>query len=747
MAETVINEEYISQMIEINNQSGMLADAMRRAQELSDQQRDEFLMPEHLLWGISWQQQFVAVTKNTHVQEAMLAFLKRHSPTVPGNVQYRGASPSTKFVEMLNIAANFVMGSGADCIDVPHIVRSMMQLEGSYVHDVLANVAGKDTEDMLKRLEQEYARAATAPDCGDEVQVPLQHFVKEMNADPTRPLIGRKQEMDRALQILCRRDKNNALFVGEAGVGKTALAYGLANRLDNRKVPAALRGLTMYRLDTSALMAGTSMRGELEKRLKYVLDIVSRPGMDIILYIDDIFALAGNAHDGDSGANVMLPYLEQGTLRFVGGISHGDWNLCQTRNKAFSRRFEMIDVAEPDVEECIKMVNGSIRGYEDHHSVLYSNEAVRLAVEGSFKYIGGRCLPDKAFDLIDEAGATVAMRPHRRSEEPLIVTTHAMAETLARVCRVGTLADVDDDTRRLSSLEDKIKARVYGQDEAVHQVAEAVLMASAGLADDTKPMASLLFVGPTGVGKTELARVLADELHLPLVRFDMSEYAERHTVSKLIGSPAGYIGYEDGGVLTDAVRRTPHCVILLDEIEKAHPDIYNTLLQVMDYGTLTDNRGQKADFRHTIILMTTNAGAQYAGQSAAMGFTGTQTAGGAMMKEVKKTFKPEFLNRLTAVTIFHDMDMTMAGLILDKKLDVLSGKLKARKVKMKFTPAARQHLLTQCFSPQYGGREADRVISTQLKPLLMHSILFGKLQHGGTAKIDLTGSQELKIQN
>lgn len=553
------------------------------------------------------------------------------------------------------------------------------------------------------------------------------------------PLIGRDRELERTIQVLCRKDKNNPLHVGEPGVGKTALAYGLASRINAGDVPERLSGVTIYSLDLGAMMAGTQYRGEMEKRLKMILEGVSAAapdGVENILYIDEVHNIvgAGRVEGGSLDiSNLLKPYLENGSLRFMGATTYEEFNRAFAKSKGLARRFEKIDIAEPSVEECIAILNGLKSNYEAYHGVEYSDEAIAYAVTGSQRYINGRFLPDKAIDLIDEAGAWAEVHGDAL---PNIIGKHEIARVLAKICNVDVLAEDKDDFTRLESLQADMLRRVFGQDEAVRKVCEAVLMASAGLKDAEKPMASLLFVGPTGVGKTEVARVLADELSVPLIRFDMSEYAEKHAVAKLIGSPAGYVGYEDGGLLTSAVRKSPHCVLLLDELEKAHADIYNILLQVMDYGMLTDNKGEKTDFRHAVIIMTTNSGAQFARQ-ASVGFGSTVESGEAMLRAVKKQFKPEFLNRLTDITIFHDMTRPMAERILDKKLDALCSLLAAKHVSLELTPEARDILLKEGFSPIYGGREIDRVINHKLKPLLMRAILFGNLRQGGEAKVYL----------
>ena len=462
-----------------------------------------------------------------------------------------------------------------------------------------------------------------------------------------------------------------------------------------------------------------------------------------IVYIDEIHNLvgAGRGSDGSMDASNMLkPYMEEGNIRFIGSTTYDEYNRYFSKSRGIVRRFQQIDILEPSIEEAIHIIQGIQKQYENFHHVKYKKDAIRYAVESSAKYINERFLPDKAIDLIDEAGAFREIHPTDKKTQ--YVDKALINDILQRICKVDAVALKEDNNHALESLEQRIKARIYGQDEAVREVVEAVQMSKAGLLDENKPLASLLFVGPTGVGKTEVARVVAQELGIQLVRFDMSEYTEKHTVAKLIGSPAGYVGYEDGGLLTDAIRKTPNCVLLLDEIEKAHQDIYNILLQVMDYASLTDNKGRKADFRNVVLIMTSNAGAQYAGQ--AVGFEANTSRGAAMLRQVKKTFKPEFINRLSGTVVFHDMDLKMAGMILDKKLRELQEKLTLKNVTMQLSAEARKHLLSEGFTKEYGAREMDRVIASQLKPLLMREILFGKLKKGGETRVDIENGK-LKI--
>jgi ATP-dependent clp protease, ATP-binding subunit clpA len=558
--------------------------------------------------------------------------------------------------------------------------------------------------------------------------------------DQHNPLIGREKELDRTIQVLCRAEKNNPLHVGEPGVGKTALVFGLAKLINENQVPDRLKGARIYGMDIGQMLAGSQYRGDFEKRIKMVMDGAAKEG-NVIIYIDEIHNMIGAGRGSDGGpdaSNMLKQYLEAGDIRFIGSTTYEEYNRYMAKSKGIVRRFQQIDIKEPSVDEAIKILEGLQHKYNIYHGVTYRKDALEYAVRASDKYISNRFLPDKAIDLMDEAGAYLEVHPANRQRS--YVTKAVIQQILTKVCKIDAAAIKDEDNSALASLRQRMLDKIYGQDTAVDKVVEAVMMAKAGLIDDDKPMASLLFVGPTGVGKTEVARVLARELGIELVRFDMSEYTEKHAVAKLIGSPAGYVGYEDGGQLTDAIRKTPNCVLLLDEIEKAHSDIYNILLQVMDYARLTDNKGQKADFRNVILIMTSNAGAQYASQ-ADIGFAGNVSRGQAMLAQVKKTFRPEFINRLSDTVVFHDMDRHMAELILDKKLAQLADKLSAKGVSIELTPQTREQLLKWGFTKEYGAREMDRVIGNRLKPVLMKALLFGKLKKGGKAVVKLEGKE------
>lgn len=664
--------------------------------------------------------------------------------SVPADMDYE-LEVSTQLNELIQHAYLMIDYSSAEALNVPHLVQSMLQLKDSWACHILKEALEEDLPEFISQLISRYEEVEEEDDLQtspQEKSEPWRNFVTCLNdcLQDHNPLIGREAELERTIQVLCRKEKNNPLHVGEPGVGKTSLAYGLAARIEAREVPEGLLDCRIYELDLGTLLAGTQYRGDFEKRLKTIMEGVRNEGRAII-YIDEIHNLIGAGRTGDGSmdaSNMLKPYLESGDIRFIGSTTYEEYNRYFARSKGLVRRFQQIDILEPSIEETIHIVEGLKEKYEEFHGVTYHPDVIPYAVKASVRYISDRFLPDKAIDLVDEAGAYREIHPIPSGEQ--IVDKTLITDVLARICKVDALAMKEEDTTSLETLHARISAKIYGQEEAVRQVVEAVQMSKAGLLDENKPLASLLFVGPTGVGKTEVAKVLASELGISLQRFDMSEYTEKHTVAKLIGSPAGYVGYEDGGLLTDAIRKTPNCVLLLDEIEKAHPDVFNILLQVMDYAVLTDNKGRKADCRHVVLIMTSNAGAQFARQ-ASIGFSSQITAGEAMLKQVKKTFKPEFINRLSATVVFHDMSREMASLILDKKLGELSSKLAARQIELELSPEARNWLLQRGFLPEYGAREMDRVIASHLKPLLMREILFGSLKSGGKTCIQVDKDQ------
>ena len=736
--------------------------ALNKAYEYCKEYRHEFIMPEHLLLALLEEFNFNAAVNIFYSPYQLEDRIKEYLEGVeslPEGTEYVPEA-SAQMGKVIELAVEQVNSSSAKALDIPHLTRGILALEDSWAAYLLKDcLYGKEANFMSQLINfcdfddelEEKGEQSGDKAAWKKLVTCMNDLYKEQN-----PLIGREQELQRTIQVLCRRDKNNPLHVGEPGVGKTALVWGLARMIEEGRVPDRLKGCRIYQLDMGTLLAGTQYRGDFENRIKMIMDGVAaeqdNPAEPVanIVYIDEIHTMVGAGATSDSAmdaSNMLKPYLEAGTIRFIGSTTYEEYNRYFSRSKGIVRRFQQIDIPEPTVDEAKHILRQLQPRYEEFHHVKYDDEAIDFAIEASAKYVNDRFLPDKAIDLIDEAGASFEVRGKmadvgclmadvRGRKEDVRVTKADIAEVLAKTCKVDAMAVAeDDDYQRLESLAPRMLSQIYGQDEAIRQVVESVQMSRAGLLDDNKPLASLLFVGPTGVGKTEVARVLAKELGIELIRFDMSEYTEKHTVAKLIGSPAGYVGYEDGGLLTDAIRKTPNAVLLLDEIEKAHQDIYNILLQVMDYARLTDNKGRKADFRNVILIMTSNAGAQFAGQT--IGFNHNVSRGEAMMKQVKRVFKPEFINRLSGTVVFHDMDKQMATLILKKKLRELETKLEAKHVEMTLTEDAFDHLLKEGYTQEYGAREMDRVIAQQLKPLLMREILFGNLKEGGTVTVDV----------
>ena len=726
------------------NNSKNLANAIKQAIEDCDFWRHEFVTPEHVLYAFASQEQFASASEwLPHDASWLITQLEKEflSMEVVPETQKYVIEGSQQFSEMMSLAIKQAQYSDQDTLDVPHVVAAMLMLNDSQAAYLLDQFTGDEKGEFMQSLVSAYAVDETGEAAdGDDANSPapwrkLVTCVNDTYADHN-PLIGREAELERTMQVLCRKDKNNPLHVGEPGVGKTALIYGLTALIERGAVPERLRGARVYMMDMGTMVAGTQFRGDFEKRIKMVMEGLAQEG-NAILCIDEIHNLIGAGRNGDASldaSNMLKPYLESGAIRFIGSTTYDEYNRYIAKQKSLVRRFQQIDIAEPSVDDAIRIVEGLRPSYEKFHGVKYAAGVVEFAVRSAAKHIRDRFLPDKAIDLIDEAGAYRETHP-LTTQKRQTVDRRLVTDILARVCKIDAEALKEQSNDALRTLESDIKKEIFGQDEAVGRVVEAVQMSKAGLADDTKPMASLLFVGPTGVGKTEVARVLSERMGMKLVRFDMSEYAEKHAVAKLIGSPAGYVGYEDGGLLTAAVRKTPNCVLLFDEIEKAHPDIFNIFLQMMDYAALTDNHGERADFRNAVIIMTSNAGAQYASR-ASIGFTGSVSRGGAMLTTVKKTFKPEFINRLTDIVVFHDMSRQMASLILDKKLAQLQTKLSAKNVTLHLSAEARELLLTKGFTPEYGARELDRVIGSMLKPLLMREILFGKLKKGGEFNVE-----------
>ncbi|MDY2592455.1 MAG: AAA family ATPase, partial [Sodaliphilus sp.] len=746
--------------------------AMKYASQKALVENSDFITPEHLLYGMMTLPQMQDLMWSCNEAFDLDNFLDELDEHIEESTKddSQGAKPndicepSFQLQQVFTDAVRQAIMAERKAIDMPMAINAILCLENSWaayllrkhanvedfeimtateIHfherstgveeddDQYSNGEGDnpfglfddDDEDLLFGDEDDFSSPSHKNDKWKKYVTCINEHLAEKN-----PLIGRERELDRTIQVLCRKDKNNPLHIGEPGVGKTALVYGVARRIEEGKVPDRLKGCNIYQLDMGTLLAGTRFRGDMEQRLKQIMEGVTSEA-HCIIYLDEIHNIVGAGKGAEGGSDVsdlLKPYLDDDRIRVIGATTYTEYNKNFTRSVGMIRRFQTIDVEEPSIDEAIHILKSLKPIYEKYHHVKYDAAAIEYAVTSSAKFITDRFLPDKAIDIIDEAGAQAEMEGKKYKK----IGKKQIAEVLAKVAKIDALAIKQDDNKNLASLESRMKDVIYGQDRAIQTVVEAVQLSKAGLTDENKPLASLLFVGPTGVGKTEVAKMLAQELGVKLVRFDMSEYVEKHTVAKLIGAPAGYVGYDDGGLLTDAVRKSPDCVLLLDEIEKAHSDIFNILLQVMDYGVLTDSKGRKAHFKNVILIMTSNAGAQYASQ-ASVGFASTASAGSAMLKQVKHTFKPEFINRLNEIVVFNDMDEQMAKLILGKKLRELNAKLAAKSVSITLTDEAHQHLLKSGYSKEYGAREMDRVIQQQLKTMLMREILFGKLKKGG----------------
>lgn len=752
--------------------------AMKFASQKALVENSDFITPEHLLYGMMTLPQMQDLMWSCNEAFDLDDFLDELDEHIEESTKddSQGAKPndicepSFQLQQVFTDAVRQAIMAERKAIDMPMAINAILCLENSWAAYLLRKHANVEDFEIMTETEIHFHERSTGVEedddqysngvgdnpfglfDDDDEDLPFgdeddfsspshkndkwKKYVTCINEHlaEKNPLIGRERELDRTIQVLCRKDKNNPLHIGEPGVGKTALVYGVARRIEEGKVPDRLKGCNIYQLDMGTLLAGTRFRGDMEQRLKQIMEGVTSEA-HCIIYLDEIHNIVGAGKGAEGGSDVsdlLKPYLDDDQIRVIGATTYTEYNKNFTRSVGMIRRFQTIDVEEPSIDEAIHILKSLKPIYEKYHHVKYDDAAIEYAVTSSAKFITDRFLPDKAIDIIDEAGAQAEMEGKKYKK----IGKKQIAEVLAKVAKIDALAIKQDDNKNLASLESRMKDVIYGQDRAIQTAVEAVQLSKAGLTDENKPLASLLFVGPTGVGKTEVAKMLAQELGVKLVRFDMSEYVEKHTVAKLIGAPAGYVGYDDGGLLTDAVRKSPDCVLLLDEIEKAHSDIFNILLQVMDYGVLTDSKGRKAHFKNVILIMTSNAGAQYASQ-ASVGFASTATAGSAMLKQVKQTFKPEFINRLNEIVVFNDMDEQMAKLILGKKLRELNAKLAAKSVSITLTNEAHQHLLKSGYSKEYGAREMDRVIQQQLKTMLMREILFGKLKKGGEATVDL----------
>lgn len=719
--------------------SNQAMNVLQRAFDYAQQNKYEYVTPEMMLLMLTYEQIFADAFQECGGDlELLEQDIQDYLDSSIDKVE--GVKPELSVVakQLLNLAGESAYNSEAKEICLRHLVRGIWGLKESFASYCLEK-QGVGEAPLLEELayldgslgEQiEYSEENTKESGIEQFAPCLNDTLKDVN-----PLIGRQEELERTIQILCRRDKNNPIHIGEPGVGKTAITYGLVELIKENKVPEALQGAKVYALDLGSMLAGTQYRGDFEKRLKKVLTTIGKEAKPII-YIDEIHNLSGAGAVGESSfdaSNLLKPYLADGRIRFIGATTYEEFKKYFEKNKSLVRRFQNIEIKEPTEQETVEILQGLKDRYEAFHGVKYGKGVIEYIVAMSAKYIHERFLPDKAIDLLDEAGAYRKLHAGKKNSQ--LVDKDVINLVLTKICRVPIESVKTEDLGGLATLEQRLQSKVFGQGEALTQVVNAVKFSKAGLGDEHKPLASLLFVGPTGVGKTEVARSLAEELGVKLLRFDMSEYMEKHTASKLIGAPAGYIGYEEGGLLTEAVRKNPSAVVLLDEIEKAHADIYNILLQVMDYATLTDNQGRKADFTNIILIMTSNAGASRLGKPE-IGFGHGTINTGAIKEEVNRVFQPEFRNRLSKIVVFKSMDTAMAQLIVDKKLEELAVQLAAKKIAITYEQACRDLVQKKGISQEFGARQVDRVIRNEIKPLFVDEILFGRLKKGGALTVD-----------
>jgi ATP-dependent Clp protease ATP-binding subunit ClpA len=733
------------------------------------QQRHEFITVEHLLMALldnpSAAEVLRACAANIDdLRKNLSTFIKENTPTVSGSEEV-DTQPTLGFQRVIQRAIMHVQstGSGKKEVTGANVLVAIFGEKDShavyYLHqqgvtrlDVVNFIAHgikkSDPPEPAKNNEGNSGSEGDKEDpAGGDKGSPLDQFTQNLNAAAREgridPLIGREHEVERVIQVLCRRRKNNPLLVGEAGVGKTAIAEGLAWRITQGEVPEVLADATVYSLDMGALLAGTKYRGDFEQRLKGVLkQLKDQPRS--ILFIDEIHTLigAGAASGGTLDAsNLLKPALSSGQMKCIGATTFTEYRGIFEKDAALSRRFQKVDVVEPSVEQTVEILKGLKTRFEEHHSVKYALGALQAAAELSAKFINDRHLPDKAIDVIDEAGAAQRILP--KSKQKKTITRAEVEEIVSKIARIPPASVSSDDRSKLKTLDRDLKAVVFGQDPSIDALAAAIKMARSGLGKPEKPIGSFLFSGPTGVGKTEVAKQLAYVLGIELIRFDMSEYMERHAVSRLIGAPPGYVGFDQGGLLTEAISKKPHAVLLLDEIEKAHPDVFNVLLQVMDHGTLTDNNGRKADFRNVVIIMTTNAGAETMNK-ATIGFT-TKREAGDEMADIKRLFTPEFRNRLDAIVNFKPLDEDVILRVVDKFLLQLEGQLAEKKVDVTFTDPLRKHLAKRGFDPLMGARPMQRLIQDTIRRALADELLFGRLVDGGRLTVGLNGKDEVEL--
>ncbi|MGE0113883.1 MAG: ATP-dependent Clp protease ATP-binding subunit ClpA [Steroidobacteraceae bacterium] len=737
---------------------------LNEAFQAAREARHEFMTVEHLLLAIVDTPKIREILRAcgadvVRLRKELQEFIDQTTPRLKEGDE-REVQPTLGFQRVLQRAVFHVQSSGKKEVSVANVLVAIFSEKHSHAAYLLSmqEVARLDVVNFishgLSKVGDEVApkeKDEASPEAAErdgEGGSALEKYATNLNKLAMEgridPLIGRQQEIERTVEILCRRRKNNPLYVGEAGVGKTALVEGLARLIVEGKVPEVLADCTVYALDLGSLIAGTKYRGDFEKRLKSVLSEVKKnPGS--ILFIDEIHTVigAGAASGGVMDAsNLIKPALANGELRCIGSTTYTEYRGIFEKDHALARRFQKIDVLEPSVPETVEILKGLRSRFEEHHGVRYEDEALKVAAELAARHINDRQLPDKAIDVIDEAGARLRLKP--AGERESVVTVAMVEDVVARIARIPPKNVSTSDRDLLKNLERNLKLVIYGQDAAIESLAAAIKMARSGLNDQRKPVGSFLFAGPTGVGKTEVTRQLALALGVELIRFDMSEYMERHTVSRLIGAPPGYVGFDQGGLLTEQINKHPHAVLLLDEVEKAHPDVFNLLLQVMDHGTLTDNNGRKADFRHVIIVMTTNAGA-YEMNRPAMGFVPGDNASDGM-EAIRRLFSPEFRNRLDAIIQFNNLDNRTIQRVVDKLLMEVESQLEQKGVQLHIDDSVREWLAIKGYDPKMGARPMARLIQESIKRALAEDLLFGKLVNGGHAYISVGQDDKLKVE-
>jgi ATP-dependent Clp protease ATP-binding subunit ClpA len=743
--------------------------AIRQALDDATRRGHEFSGLEHLLLALLKDEKTAEVVKHCggsviRLHGKLEAFLETEIKPLPEDDRER-AQPTLAFARVIQRAVNHVLGAGKTQANGPNVLVALFAEPESHAVAFLKD-EGIGRLDVVSYISHGISKLLPAKTGvpGDGESGPSDEDAEEAPADPLAafavnlnerarageidPLIGRGPQIDRALHVLARRRKNNPLFVGDAGVGKTAIVEGLARRIELGEAPPALAGATIYALDMGAMVAGTRYRGDFEERFKAVLKALAEKE-NAIVFIDELHTIvgAGAASGGAMDAsNLIKPALANGKLRCIGTTTHKEYRSYIEKDRALARRFQAIEVEEPSIEETVKVLTGLRARYEEFHGVAYTDKSLRAAAELSSRYLNDRRLPDKAIDLMDEAGAAAKLKRGPKGQKGpdgkiagarRRVRSRDIEKVLSTMARIPPRQVGTDDRDRLANLEGELKAKIYGQDPAVERVAQAIKMNRAGLGLPERPIGCFLFAGPTGVGKTELAKQLAETLGVSFLRFDMSEYMERHTVSRLIGAPPGYVGFDQGGLLTDAIHQSPHAVLLLDEIEKAHPDLFNLLLQVMDHGSLTDNNGRKSDFRHVVLIMTSNVGARELSRRMPGFGTGGDERFGDTDEAFKRMFSPEFRNRLDAKVDFAPLDPAVMGLIVDKFIAELAKQLSERKVNIDLSPAARAYLAKKGYDPMNGARPLGRVIQDEIKRPLTDELLFGKLVGGGTVRVDV----------